>query len=508
MIDLAAGAERVSVLIAGAGPTGLLLAGELERRRVSCKLIDARPEPLHWDRATVIHPRSLEVFESLGLVDRFLEAGTKQRRVKIYSAGQLLGALDLSECGSLYGFNLGLSEEVTETILTDYLYALGGTVHRSARLVGLSLRGDGVLAEIEQDGNNHRVYAEWVVGCDGLHSPTRELSGIVLEGHDIAEPWAVFDATIAGWIDDFDVNVGYLDSIPVILTALPGRRWRVYLRPSSAESDLVDDALSAIRQYAATASFTDVANPTRFHCASKVANRFRSGRALLAGDAAHLCSPAQGHGMNTGLQDAANLAWKLALVCGGEADSSLLDSYEAERRPVAEMVARSGDTVEQGEMLATPADRRDRDAAIRATFAEPASRHNEIVAETELNVDYSASPIVFGGAGSALAAGQRAPNTIPVRSAGHTLVLCGDATTEDSEFASHLDALRKAVDGSRVFESVVSLGADRVPDGRGGTTLLAVRPDGYVGMRSDGDHLAALERYHTLVTARSIALSK
>jgi 2-polyprenyl-6-methoxyphenol hydroxylase-like FAD-dependent oxidoreductase len=502
MVDRAEGAERVSVLVVGAGPTGLLLAAELQRRGVSCKLIDARQGPLHWDRATVIHPRSLEVFESLGLVDRFLQAGTKQRGVKMYSGGQLLGALDLSECGSRYGFNLGLSEEATESILTDYLNALGGTVHRSTSLVGGNPHGDGVLAEIERDGDRYRVDAEWVVGCDGVHSPTRELSGIVLEGHDISEPWAVFDASITGWTDGFEQNVGYLDSIPVILTALPERRWRVYLRPSSPESDLVDDAASTVRRYVPAASFVDVANPTRFHCSSKVANRFRSGRVLLAGDAAHLCSPAQGHGMNTGLQDAFNLAWKLALVCAGVADSSLLDSYEAERRPVAKMVVESGDMTERGEMLTDPAERRRRDAAIREMFAEPSSRHGEIVAEAELNVDYSASPIVFGNGSSAPAAGQRVPGTIPIRSAGHTLVLACDAT-EDSEFARLHDALRNVVDGSRVFEAVVTSGTNDELAGRGTTTLLAVRPDGYVGMLSERDHLAAIERYYALVTARS-----
>lgn len=508
MSDLANGTESVSVLVVGAGPTGLLLGAELQRRGVSCKLIDAQREPPQWDRATVIHPRSLEVFESLGLIDRFLEAGTKQRRIKIYSGGQLLGTLDLSESGSPYGFNLGLSEEVTESILTDYLHALGGTVQRSARLVGATPHGDGVLAEIEQDGNRYRVDAEWIVGCDGAHGSTRELSGILLEGHDIPAPWAVFDATIAGWNDDFELNVGYLDSIPVILTALPNRRWRVYLRPTSAESDLVDDATHAVRQYAAAAAFVDVANPTRFHCASKVANRFRSERVLLAGDAAHLCSPAQGHGMNTGLQDAFNLAWKLALVCAGVADSALLDSYDAERRPVAEMVARSGDMIEQAEMIVDAAARQDRDAAIRATFAEPVPRHTEIVAETELNVDYTASPIVFGDTANAPVAGQRVPNSIPVRSAAHMLVLCRDATTDDPEFASLLDALRKFADDSRMFETAVSLPTNHVLDTRSGTTLLVVRPDGYVGMRCERDHLTALERYHSLVTARSSATAK
>ena len=503
MTSRANAVERVSVLVAGAGPTGLLMAAELHRRGVSCKLIDERCEPQHWDRATVIHPRSLEVFESIGLIDRFLDAGTKQRAVKVYAAGKLLGTLDLAECGSSYGFNLGLSEEVTESILTDYLCAFGGSVHRSARLVGINPATDGVVAELEENGSQHRVHAQWIVGCDGLHSRTRESSGIVLDGHDIVAPWAVFDATIEGWPDDFEVNVGYLDPVPVILTALPRLRWRVYLRPSSPESDLIADAASTIRLYAPAATFNDVANPTRFHCASKVANRFRSGRVLLAGDAAHLCSPAQGHGMNTGLQDAFNLAWKLALVCDGVADSALLESYEAERRPVAEMVARSGDMVEAGEMLADPVERQNRDAAIRATFGEQTSRHNEIVAETELNVEYCSSPIVFGGDRSVLAAGQRVPNAIPARSAGHTIVLPGNTAGEDSEAARVRDSVQQMADGSRVFESVVALDANHVLDGCGSTTLLVVRPDGYIGMRCEQDHLEALERYNRLITAQS-----
>lgn len=501
MIDGSGGAHRVSVLVVGAGPTGLLLAAELQRRGISCELIDEHKGPNHWDRATVIHPRSLELFESLGLIDRFLAAGTKQRGIKLYSGGQLLGALDLSEAGSPYGFNIGLSEEATESILTEYLHALGGTVHRSSRLVGATPHDAGVVAEIERDGTRYRVDAQWVVGCDGIHSQTREIGGIVLEGHDIAEPWAVFDAAIAGWNDDFELNVCYLDEIPVILTALPGRRWRAYLRPSSEASDLVDDATATLRQYVPPAAFVDVANPTRFRCASKVANRYRSGRILLAGDAAHVCSPAQGHGMNTGVQDAFNLAWKLALVCDGSADPSLIDSYEAERRPIAEMVVRSGDTTEQAQTLADAAQRRDRDAAIRAMVTDPDLRHNEVVAEAELNVEYSTSPIVLGGSNGGFAAGQRTPNTLRARSAGHTIALVSDAI-EGAACAKLHESVGKAVAGSPVFESIVTCGTERSL-GSGDVTLVALRPDGYVGMHCDGDHLASLERYRALVTGRS-----
>src|ERR1700733_14926782 len=124
--------DRTSVLVVGAGPTGLLLASELQRRGVPCHLIDARPGPKHWDRATVVNPRTLQIFESLGLVEKRLDVGFRQRVVKIHSGGKQLGTIDLSACGSSYGFNLGVSEEVTESVLTEYLCEQGGEINRSS----------------------------------------------------------------------------------------------------------------------------------------------------------------------------------------------------------------------------------------------------------------------------------------------------------------------------------------------------------------------------------------
>src|SRR6516162_2051959 len=159
----------VTVLVVGAGPTGLLLASELHRRGVTCRVIDAHPAPQHWDRATVVHPRSLEVFESLGILEPLLAVGVKQRMARLHSGGNVLGEIDLSNCGSRYGFNIGISEEVIESILTEYLREQGGKVVRSARLMELEDYADGLLATIERDGATEQVLARWVVGCDGLH---------------------------------------------------------------------------------------------------------------------------------------------------------------------------------------------------------------------------------------------------------------------------------------------------------------------------------------------------
>lgn len=515
--------DAVDVLIVGAGPTGLLLGAELRRRGVACELIDAHTAPLHWDRATVVHPRSLEIFETLGILEPFLAAGVKQRMARLHSAGAVLGEIDLSICGSRHGFNLGLSEEVTEGILTDYLQRHGGAVARGVRLTGLHADRDGVVASIDRGGRVASLAAQWVVGCDGLHSTTRELSGIALAGHDIAEPWAVFDVTLSGWPESYEGNYAYLDEIPVILTALPDRRWRVYLRPSTADSDLVAEAAATLGRYHTALGFDAVANPTRFHCHTKVASRFRDGRILLAGDAAHVCSPAQGHGMNSGLQDAFNLAWKLALVCRGDAAPALLDSYEAERRPVAETITASGDAAEHAHTLRDPAARRARDAALRAVFADPAARHHEAIAEAELDIDYGASPIVMGDRHPALAPGQRLPDGIAYRTAsgerrrlhalggegGHLAVAVGGAAPDGlQELAAALTARGRGaiVEATVAVSAAAALPADSVLDagaaerlGVEGTSLLVIRPDGHVGLRADRDHLAALAAYEELL---------
>jgi len=513
--------EDASVLVVGAGPTGLLLAAELHRRGVDCLLIEAHSEAQHWDRATVVHPRSLEVFESLGIIDPFLAAGVRQRLVRLYSDGTVLGEIELSNCGSRHGYNLNLSEEITESILTDYLHQQGGEVNRSSRLTHFETGPDGVIARIESDKTREASF-DWLVGCDGYHSITRQLMGIEMLGHDIVEPWAVFDTTAAGWTERYDGNFGYLDTPPVIVTALPGRRWRVYLRPSSPDSDLVTDATATVGRYHPTVTFEDVTNPARFHCHNKVAERFRAGRVLLAGDAAHVCSPAQGHGMNSGIQDAFNLAWKLALVCRGHCDTSLLDSYEAERRPVAELITNEGDMAEHLQAMTDPAGRRSRDEGMRRTFSDTGSRHHEIVAEAELDFDYGASPIVVGDGGGGIGPGARLPDTIVLQlaggeerplhevtsGAGHTALLVGGTSASHEELAD-LHVSTAAASEPPIVEAVVVAAA------RGDTrdswatvdpsttellgieaiTLLVVRPDGYVGLRADRDHLEALSDY-------------
>ena len=514
------------VLVVGAGPTGLLLAAELERRDVPCLLIDALDAPRGWDRATVVHARSMEIFEALRLEDRLLAAGVRTRAARFQSDGEVLGELNFGASGSRYGFDIGLSEEVTESVLTDFLEAQGGAVTRSTRLIDLVAGEAAARATLERDGERREVGVQWVVGCDGLRSAVREAVGIEFPGADIEAQWAVFDATIEGWENDYDVVFPHLDTPPVILTPLPGRRWRVYLRPTSDTSDLVAEAGEVIRRYQPRATFAEIENPTRFRCHSRVAARFRSGRVLLAGDAAHACTPAEGHGMNTGLQDAFNLGWKLALVCRGEAGAGLLDSYEAERRPVAERVVSSGADVESAHAMTEAGERAARDAEIRRTFADTDAAHHEAAAAAEIDRSYPRSRAVAGDDGSALDPGRRLPETGHVEPVdgeprplhelthrrGHTLIVLGGPQADPGRVGNLVTELEgrsgAAVDAvvglctrpdgpqvGRIDESVAAqLGVV-------GVTVLGVRPDRYIGFRDDSGDPRAVGAYLTALVS-------
>jgi 2-polyprenyl-6-methoxyphenol hydroxylase-like FAD-dependent oxidoreductase len=491
------------VVVVGAGPTGLLLAGELERRDISCLLIDAHDAPQGWDRATVVHARSMEAFEAVGVVDRFLEQGVRTRAAHFFSDGEMLGELDFTSASSRYPFDVGISEEVTEAALADNLERHGGSVTRSTRLVGFEQSSDSVTVRLERDGEESEVTTSWLVGCDGLHSAIREQQGIDFEGSTIEAPWAVFDATLEDWQREYDVVQAHLDVPPVILTPLPGERWRVYLRPSADDGDLIADAEPVVQRYAPDATFAAVENPARFHCHSRVASRFRSGRVFLAGDAAHVCSPAEGHGMNTGLQDAFNLGWKLALACRGQGGEALLDSYEAERRPVAERVVQSGADTESGHAMTDSGERAARDSDIRALFGDPDSAHHEAVAAAELDRSYAGSAIVLGGGGT------RLPDTDPplhelTHRPGHTVLVLGGPKA-DAQRVQELSAeLESDLADSPVIEAVVGLplsSAVAEQLGVDGVTVLAVRPDRYVGLRDDNEDAGAVRSYVEALTA-------
>jgi hypothetical protein len=294
------------------------------------------------------------------------------------------------------------------------------------------------------------------------------------------------------------------------------------MRPTSNDIDLVAEASQVLHRYTPGANFIEIENPARFHCYSRVAERYRSHRVLLAGDAAHVCSPAEGHGMNTGLQDAFNLGWKLALVCRGAASERLLDTYETERRPVAERIVASGVDAEASEALTDGAGRSARDASMRELFGDPKTRHHEAAAAAELDRSYAGSPIVTGESSGRVASGRLLPDTLPVfhpgtgsaplhqlaHRPGHTVFVMGGSATHPGAVADLVDELEAAHRGSTALDAVFGFSTRRNESalgcvheevaellGTNGITVLAIRPDRYVGLRDDRGDPKAVARY-------------
>jgi hypothetical protein len=233
--------------------------------------------------------------------------------------------------------------------------------------------------------------------------------------------------------------------------------------------------------------------------------------------------------MNSGIQDSCNLAWKLALVCQDQATPSLLDSYEAERRPVAAMITASGEAFEDAQHITDPAERRARDEQLRATFADPAGRHHESIAEAELDIDYCSSPIVMGDGQDVLSPGHRIPDTLEIRHpngqtqllhqlahrAGHTALLLGGPAA-DQEAMRRLPNEIRNLNRVAIVEEIFAFSTRPSSEHQHGElprasadslginelTLLAVRPDGHVGLRADNDHIAALAAYGNRLTIR------
>ncbi len=377
------------VLIIGAGPTGLVLAIELARRGVPFHLIDQRPAPLPWDRAAIVKSRSLEIFESLGLSAAFLHRGRKIWGADFYGPGSRKASLPLRDLDSPFPFTLGLSESVTEHLLTDALERLGGAVERGVEFVDLQVHDAGVRVRVRAGAHERLLAACWVVGTDEVHSKVRDAVGVAFPGHDYPTHWGVVDARFADWPHADDVIAAMFDPL-LMPIPIDGDRWRIYFRADAADTALTAHLEHWLSQLAPGARLVDPDQPQLFHAHSRIATRFRVGRVLFAGDAAHACSPIEAHGMNTGIGDAFNLGWKLALVAAGQAPESLLNSYDPERRQVAETVGASGDHAEANAAKGGAAGF----DAIAAALATADDQHKAALASSEIGFGYDASPIL------------------------------------------------------------------------------------------------------------------
>ena len=335
--------NNTDVLIVGAGPTGLTLAASLVSRGISTTVVDRQLAGSNTSRAAVVNARSLEVLEGLDVARRLVKEGIQAPRFTIRDAARTLIPIDFSTLPTEYPYSLMVPQSTTERLLLDRLVELGGSVVRPKTLTSVVQDADGVTATFD-DGDT--VRARYVVGADGIHSKVREQAGIGFEGGQYEESFLLADVRLTGDAPVDEVILYWATAGLTVVAPLPGDVYRIVApvpeAPEEPSAAFVQDILDGRGPGKGRMVVTDVIWGSRFRIHHRVADTYRAGRLLLAGDAAHVHSPAGGQGMNLGIQDAVALSEALAGVLDGAPDS-LLDEYSAARRPIARDVVKMTD---------------------------------------------------------------------------------------------------------------------------------------------------------------------
>jgi NADPH-dependent dioxygenase len=334
--------EPVEVLVVGAGPVGLTAAYELTRRGVRVRLVDAAAGPAATSRAIATHPRTLETYDQIGLLDAVLARARRITAFTLFQNGRRLARLDADYGASptRFPFTVTIEQVATEEVLRDALAALGVHVEWGVRLENFGQDREGVTAILRTaDGGTEAVRVPWLIGTDGGHSTVRKVLGLPLVGES-NETWLLADAVVDTQLPPNSIYLIRVDGGTLMMAPMPGqRRWRMldtvdvrYGGDDAAVAERFSRKLTAGLGHEVrvdTPRWVSV-----FTAQQRMVPEMRVGRVFVAGDAAHVHSPASGQGMNTGIQEAYNLAWKLALVVRGHAREELLDTYAAERVPI------------------------------------------------------------------------------------------------------------------------------------------------------------------------------
>ncbi|MGO4446664.1 FAD-dependent monooxygenase [Mycobacterium sp. 2YAF39] len=329
--------NTTQVLVIGAGPTGLALATSLVAHGIETTVVDRAPEGANTSRAAVVNARTLEVLEPLDVSRRLVKEGVVAPVFTIRDRGATLIPIDFSGLPTEYPYSLMVPQATTERLLLERLVELGGSVMRPRALTAITQDADGVTATLD-DGEIIR--AHYAVGADGIHSIVRQQAGIGFEGDVYDESFMLADVRLTGDAPHEEVILFWATAGLTVVAPLPDGVYRIVApvadAPEEPSAEFVQQVLDS-RVGSGRLVVTDVIWGSRFRVHHRVADTYRAGRLLLAGDAAHVHSPAGGQGMNLGIQDAIALGDALAAVLGGAPDS-VLDDYSAVRRPIAKDV--------------------------------------------------------------------------------------------------------------------------------------------------------------------------
>lgn len=516
---------QAPVLVVGGRTTGLMMAAELARHGVPVRIIDKSPGIDPHSRATFLHSRTQEIFHTLGIVQEFLETAQPMRGMRFFANGKFAGRSQEDEADSPYPVGVGLSQAKIEAILERHLNRFGIEVERNIQLATLEQTPVGVRATlIHADGREETTDTPWLIGCDGAHSTVRHLTEEVFPGE--ADPFAYMlaDVIVDAPLDADDAYVFLSDHGDLFFFVLDeGRRFVVANTPKHSDS-CEAPSLEEMQAMVNERSFGEyrLSDPrwlARFHIHYRLAPHYRHGRTFLAGDAAHVHSLIGGQGMNTGIQDAHNLAWKLALVLRGVAPIAWLATYEQERRGVAEDVIELTRRMTQDAELFVDLAPAEREKLVAHMFIPESEKAKARQHAEELDLDYSSSSICLEpdeGFDGGPHCGCRAPDATPLmvngkpcsffdvlRSPHHHLVLFAPTTAEavpaeliaaaETAIAKHAHWIDVFLVASSATQQTLPTGVNLIEDRQQALrvryhaqdgALYLIRPDGYIAYRS------------------------
>lgn len=535
--------EETEVIIVGAGPTGQTLALTLARQGVRAKIVDQLSERSDKSRALIVQSRTLETFRTFGVVDEILARGSHGYRLRPHVQGRPFALIDIANDkveDTRYPFTFFLSQVDTEEVLDRALAAAKIEIERPVTATSFERVDGGVIVTLSgpAPGQERRVKAKYVVGCDGAHSVVRKAAGLSFRGASYAQSFLLADVHSDDLRDDeLTFFLGWGGIVGAIPLGKPGR-FRLVVAGSYGDvsEEPTFEELQAVVHRVGNRPIA-MSDPTwiaRFRLHHRGVDRYRSGPFFVAGDAAHIHSPAGGQGMNTGIQDAYNLGWKLAMVVRGEADDKLLDSYHDERHAIGQQLLRTTDrmfnVMTSGSLFFTLVRLFVLPRVLPKILSSPVRREKQFRMASQLGMSYPKSPVVHEEVPkdateafrAAPGAGSRVPDGPTTRSADgpwlhdllrapkHHLVLVPRGLSGEQRSSAIADAEGACrMHGSLVEPIVVEDGkvADQLAGDAAATYL--VRPDGVIAYRAPGivpsqalGHLdAALGRARPLLSA-------
>ncbi len=481
------------VLVVGAGPVGLTMAAELARYGIPVRIVDKAPHRSDRSKALVLWSRTLELLDRTGCGGSFLDAGHEVAAVNITAGAKRIAHVDLASVATPHPYALMLPQSETERLLEAHLQGLGVAVERQVEFVDLMPGSSEVAVTLRRPGGAvETLTVEWLIGCDGAHSAVRHAIGATFDGETLPSQWILADVRLGGLAtppSEMDMY-WHADGVLALFPITPDR-YRIIADLGAtrddapvAEPTLADVQALVDRRGPGGVTVADPIWLSAFRINERMVASYRSGHVFLAGDAAHIHSPAGGQGMNTGMQDACNLAWKLALVCHGTGMAdTLLDSYSIERHAVGRQVLDMTGRATSLAIVKSPVWQSVRNHVASLVFGLAPFRQAMTSMLSELSVGYPQSPLTVAGAGhGGPVAGTRAPiraGDVPVGAGDRPRFALFAADASGAAVpARHRDLLEPAC---------------RPPFAENGIWL--VRPDGYVALAAGRDDGAAIGAY-------------